>query len=243
MSILFCLCLTAFNLSALTVGTYSSPPFSMNEDGEDIGLATEAVRDLLAKSGITDYKIINYPLARGLAELDSGRVDILYPYVTTTNTDKKDYILIGPISKYKVALFVRKDYPLDVSIAAMKNLVVGTERGSISDTLLAPEITNLEQTTQELSCLKMVVADRLSACALGVLPGMYVSAINNMFDQVRYVETNLYADMYVALGPGLPENIVTAIQDTFKKLKQSNYFEKKQKDYEQKFNIFIKSMA
>ena len=79
-----------FNANAILVGTYTSPPFSMNEDGEDIGLATESLRALLDKSGIKDYKIIDYPLARGMVELKYGRIDILYPYVTFLKKSKEN---------------------------------------------------------------------------------------------------------------------------------------------------------
>jgi len=232
-----------FNIYAITVGTYTSPPFSMNEDGEDIGLATESVRALLDKSDIKDYKIINYPLARGLVELKNRRIDILYPYVTFLKKDKEQYILIGPISKYRVALFVRKDYTQEVSIAAMRDLVLGAERGSIGYTFLAHNNINIEQSTQEISCLKMVLAQRVAACALGTLPGMYASAINNIHDQLRYVETNLYADMYVALGPSVPPEMVKKLQATFAGLKSERFFEIQQKDYERKFRIFIRSMT
>lgn len=232
-----------FESRALVVGTYTAPPFSMNEDGEDIGLATEALQILLDHSGIKDYKIVNYPLARGLVELKYGRIDILYPYVTFLKKDKEKYILIGPISKYRVALFVRKDYSQAVSLQAMKNLVLGAERGSIGYTVLAQNNMHIEQSTQEISCLKMVLAQRVSACVLGTLPGMYASAINNIYSQLRYVETDLYADMYVALGPSVPPDLVKKLQSTFASLKAEHFFESKQKDYELKFRIFIKSMT
>lgn len=228
---------------AMTVGTYTSPPFSMYEDGEDIGLATESVRVLLDKSQLKDYKIINYPLARGLVELKYGRIDILYPYVTFLKKKDEEYTLIGPISKYRVALFVRKDYEHEVSLSVMKDLVLGAERGSIGYTVLSQNNMHIEQSTQEISCLKMVLAQRVAACALGTLPGMYVSAINNIYGQLRYVETNLYADMYVALGPSVPAEVVKKLQATFASLKQQKYFEIQQKDYEQKFRIFIRSLS
>lgn len=237
--------LLSFNVQAthsITVGTYSSPPFSMHEDHEQIGLATEALRDLLAKSGIIDYTIVDYPLARGLFELKNQRIDILYPYVTTEKPTE-DYVLIGPISKYRVALFVRKDYKLPVSIKAMQDLVVGAERGSIGDNLLLNNNMHVEQSTQEISCLRMVIASRIAACATGTLPGMYVAALNSLYDELRYVETDLYADMYVAIGPSMPQATVQALKNTYAKLKKANYFEIKQKDYEKKFNIFIESMT
>src|ERR1700722_11087459 len=88
-------CCIAFNANALIVGTYSAPPFSMFEDGEEIGMATEAIRDLLAKSGISDYKIENFPLARGLVELKYGRIDIFYPYMILIKGNTENYTLIG----------------------------------------------------------------------------------------------------------------------------------------------------
>mgnify|MGYP000275843960 CR=1 FL=1 len=232
-----------FNANAILVGTYTSPPFSMNEDGEDIGLATESLRALLDKSGIKDYKIIDYPLARGMVELKYGRIDILYPYVTFLKKSKEEYILIGPISKYRVSLFVRKDYIGQVSIDAMKDLALGAERGSIGDKVLAQHNINVEQSTQEVSCLKMVLAERIVACAMGTLSGKYAAAINNIYEQLRYVETDFYADMYLALGPSVPSEVVKKLQTTFKELKRENYFEKQQLDYEHKFNIFIKSLS
>ena len=89
----------------------------------------------------------------------------------------------------------------------------------------------------------MVLAQRVAACALGTLPGMYASAINNIYGQLRYVETNLYADMYVALGPSVPAEIVKKLQATFASLKEHHFFELQQKDYEHKFRIFIKSLS
>jgi ABC-type amino acid transport substrate-binding protein len=231
-----------FAANSIVVGTYSAPPFSMNEDGENIGLATEAIQDLLAKSGVTDYSIVYYPLTRGLVELKNGRIDIFYPYMHNQEASKEQYDLIGPISKYKVSFFVRKEYPAGVSLPALRNSTVGAERGSLADAFLLQQNMHVEQTTEKISCLRMVLADRVSACALGTLPGMYDSAINNIYDKIRFVETNLAADMYLALGPSLPAATVTAIKGTFAKLQDEKYFEIKQKDYETKFNIFIESM-
>ena len=237
-----CLLLWSMQTFALMVGTYSTPPFSMSEDGEDIGLATEAVRNLLHKSGIQDYKIISYPLARGLHELRSGRIDIYYPYVAEIEAYEDDFVLIGPISKYRVALFVRRDYRNEVSLTAMSKLVLGAERGSIGDMVLQKNHIHIEKATKEISCLTMVLAERISACAMGTLPGTYVAAINNIYDELRYVETGEYANMYVALRSDLPAELIQKIQEAFTKLKQENYFEAQQLDYEKKFQLFIKSL-
>lgn len=228
---------------ALKVGTYSTPPFSMNEDGENIGLATEAVVDLLKKSEIEGYTIINYPLERGLYELKSGRIDIYYPYIAELEKYKDEFVLIGPISTYRVALFVRKDYKEDVSLAAMHNLMLAAERGSIGDRVLEKNHIHTEKATKELSCLNMVLAERVVACAIGTLPGMYVAALNNMSDSLRYVETGDSANIYVALRADLPPELINRIQSTFKTLKNNNYFESQQLDYEKKFSVFIKTVS
>lgn len=239
----FCLLCISFNAHSIVVGTYTAPPFSMNEDGEDIGLATEVIRDLLAKAGISDYSIVNYPLARGLVELKNGRIDIFYPYTPSVANGQNNFTLIGPISKNRVALFVVKDYQSEVSFAAMKNLVIGAERGGLGDLFLTKNSMRIELATQKLSCLKMVVAQRTAACAVGTLPGMYTAAINGLYDKLKYVETNEVGDMYLALGPSLPLEMVAAIKRTYTLLKKQNYFENKQKDYEKKFAVFIKSLA
>lgn len=231
------------NTSALIVGTYSSPPFSMNEDGEDIGMATEATRDLLIKSGIQEYKIVSYPLARGIVELKYGRIDIFYPYITKLDANSDKFTLIGPISKYRLSLFVPRDYVKDVSLSAMRDLVIGAERGSIGDILLTNKKMHIETCTEAASCLKMSLASRVEACAIGTLPGMYVAAINNMYQDFKYKDTGLYADMYVALGPSLSDANIAAIKQTYNILKKENYFEVKQKEYEKRFKIFIQSLA
>lgn len=236
--------LISCNIQAITVGTYNAPPFSMREDGEDIGLATEAVRNILQKATIDDYKIINYPLARGLAELSSGRIDIYYPYIVDVNDmDKQPYELIGPISRYRIALFVRKDYQKPVSLSAMQDLVVSAERGSIDDLVLQKNRIHIEQATKPVSCLRMVLAERVVACAIGTLPGMYAAAINNLSGQLRFVDTEEYAEMYLALGPSLSKEDVAKIKSTFRNLKEENYFQKQQVDYEKKFALFIKSLS
>lgn len=239
----YLLLLLACDISAITIGTYNLPPFSMYEDGENIGMTTGVVSTLLDRSGISNYEIINYPLARGLAELQSGRIDIYYPYVINDTKEVPPYILIGPIAKYKIALFVRTDYSQKVSLAAMQNLVIGAERGSISDALLQKHNMHIEKATQAVSCLRMVVAQRVVACAIGTLPGMYAVAINNLAPELRFVETKFYADMYVALGQHLPEDFVKDIKKAYELLKRENYFTQQQLDYEQKFDLFIKSLS
>jgi len=227
----------------LAVGTYNSPPFSMQEDGEDIGLATEAVQNLLRESGITNFTISYYPVSRGLFELENSRIDIYYPYVTKFSENDDHFVLIGPITRYRVALFVRKDYNQEVSLAAMRHLAVGAERGSIGDLVLTHMDMHVEQASQEVSCLRMVIAQRISACATGTLSGMYSAAINNIYDELRYVETDEYADMYIALRKSLPNDVIEKIRKTYVSLKQANYFEIQQRDYEKKFAVFIKSMS
>ncbi len=243
--LLFLILCQSFSIGAieLAVGTYNSPPFSMREDGEDIGLATEAVQDLLRKSGINDFSISYYPLTRGLFELETRRIDIYYPYVLKFVEKNDPFILIGPISRYRVSLFVRKDYNKDVSLEAMRNLSLGAERGSIGYLVLKRFGMHVEEASQEVSCLRMVIADRVSACAMGTLSGMYSAAINNLYDDLRYVQTDEYADMYIALRTNLPTEVIEKIRNTFEVLKSENYFEIKQHDYENKFAMFIKSLS
>lgn len=242
--LLLCLLLAfGYNVHAISIGTYNSPPFSMYEDGENIGMSTEAVRTLLHRAGISDYEIISYPVARGLVELQSGRIDIYYPYVVNESGASLPYILLGPISKYKIALFVRKDYNQEVSLAAMQKLVLGAERGSISDLLLQEYNVHVEKATQAVSCLRMVLAQRIAACAIGTLPGMYASAINNLTPDLRFVETKFYADVYVALGQHMPEESVKKIKRAYELLKREDYFSHQQHDYEKKFELFIKTLS
>lgn len=229
--------------SELVIGTYNLPPFSMREDGEDIGLATEAMQNLLIKSGITDFTISYYPVMRGLFELENNRIDIYYPYVDNFSKSSENFILIGPISRYRVALFVRKDYNKEVSLAAMRSTVVSAERGSIGDLLMAHLNIRVEQASQEISCLRMVIAHRVTACVMGTLPGMYSGAINNIYGEIRYVETDQFADIYIALRKNLPNETIDKIRKTFMSLKQANYFEIQQRDYENKFATFIKSLS
>jgi ABC-type amino acid transport substrate-binding protein len=241
--VLLALSLGIANAHAITVGTYTAPPYSMHEDGEDIGLATEAIREILQKSGINDYAIINYPIARGLAELQAGRIDIYYPYMIHTKSQEQGFELLGPISRYNVALFVRKDYAKVVSMAAMKDLVVVAERGSIDAFILQQHDMHIEQASQSVSCLRMVLAERVSACAIGTLPGMYAAAINNLTPELRFVETGSYAEMYVALGPSLSAQQIAQIKAAFNQLREENYFSKQQREYEKKFALFIKTLS
>lgn len=227
----------------LAVGTYNSPPFSMQEDGEDIGLATEAVQDLLRESGISEFTISYYPVTRGLFELETNRIDIYYPYVIKFSEENDNFVLIGPISRYRVALFVRKNYEKEVSLKSMQHLAVGAERGSIGYLVLNHNNMHIEQASQEVSCLRMVIADRVSACATGVLSGIYSAAINNLYGELRYVEIDEYADMYIALRTSLSKDVIQKIRNTFETLKREHYFEIKQRDYEKKFATFIKSLS
>jgi len=102
---------------------------------------------------------------------------------------------------------------------------------------------HIEYATQKLSCLRMILAERIIACAMGVLPGMYVAAINNYYDELRYVKIGVHADIYVALSPGLDAETVAKIKLAFKQLKAKNYFEEQQHAYEKKFALFIKSLS
>ncbi|HSX20939.1 MAG TPA: transporter substrate-binding domain-containing protein [Gammaproteobacteria bacterium] len=229
---------------AVTVGTYNLPPFSMHEDGENLGMVTEAMTTLLSRSNVQDYQIIDYPLARGLAELRAGRIDIFYPYVVTVDNEiPKTYTLIGPIAKYHMALFVRKDYHKEVSILAMQNSIVSAERGGIEHSLLQPHAHHIEEATQTISCLRMVLAERVAACAIGTLPGQYVAAINNLASHLRHVETGDTANMYVVIGDSLPKEMVEKIKAAYADLKRDDYFAKQQNTYETKFQLFIKSMS
>lgn len=236
--------LTCFGAAqAITVGTYSCPPFSMHEDGEDIGLVTEVVKKILADAGIKNYQFFEYPLARGLAELDSKRIDIFYPYIASEDTKNNKYISIGPIARYQLALFVRKGQNQSASIDSLREKVLGIERGSIAEALLDNQGMHLEQASKQISCLTMVLAERVTACALGTLPGRYTAAINNIYDQIDYTDTNLYAEVYVLLGTNLSQEMIDKITASYAKLKAENYFVLRQKEYETKFNIFIKSLS
>ncbi len=49
--------------------------------------------------------------------------------------------------------------------------------------------------------------------------------------------------MYVALRANLPPELIQKIQSAFESLKQENYFERQQLDYEKKFQLFMKSLS
>ncbi len=215
----------------------------MNEDGEHIGMVTEIMQTLLQKAGITKSQYIDYPLARGLAELRAGRVDIFYPYVGTDEQHSDTYILIGPIAKYSVSLFVRKDYKKEVSLAAMQNVIVGAERGSIEDLLIHKHVLHIEKATGGASCLRMVLAERVTACAIGTLPGQYVAALNNLAPKLSFKETGDYADMFVAIRAKLSPETIAKLQQAFAELKRENYFEKQQQAYEKRFALFLKTLS
>jgi hypothetical protein len=225
----------------LIVGTYNAPPFSMYEDDMQLGLVTEVVSDILAKANLSDFKIVNYPLARGLVELKQKRIDIFYPYMNEQQQLVQG-IRIGPISKYRLGLFVRADNTAEVSLQTMQQQMLAAERGGLGNDELQQQNFKMELTTDKTSCLTMVVGKRVACCAVGVLPGMYLAALNNMYAKLRYVETPIYSDVYLLLGPSVAPEVVTAIQNAYAQLQTENYFEKKQADYEQKFKIFIDSM-
>lgn len=238
-----CVCIYHCSVMAITVGTYNLPPFSMNEDREHIGMATEAIQTLLKRADIKNIQFIDYPLARGLAELRSGRIDIFYPYVGIEEEHSDQYILLGPIAKYSVALFVRKDYKQEVSLAAMQQVIVGAERGSIEDVLIHKHVLHIEKATGAVSCLRMVLAERVTACAIGTLPGQYVAAINNLAPKLQFSETGDSADMYVALRARLAPEILAKLQNSFEELKRENYFIEQQKAYEKRFALFLKTLS
>lgn len=228
---------------ALVIGTHLLPPFSMREDGEDIGMVTEAVQTLLQQSGYEEIQIVQYPSARGLAELQAGRIDIFYPYIKLQNNLDADYILLGPIARYHLALFVAQNYDGEISIARMNNVLIGTDIGGVAQSLLNNTALQLELVSQQISCLKMVVAERITACAIGALPGIYLAAMNDLYDKLKYADTGLYANIYLLLSNKLPPEAITKLQQTFAKLQQENYFVQQQKDYERKFKLFVKVMT
>lgn len=238
------LCITCNLAQAITIGTYNLPPFSMYEDGENIGMVTEILQELLKYANIHDDKYIEYPLARGLAEFKAERIDMFYPYVKTKEATDDGYILIGPIAKYSVALFVRKDDPDPIKLTNMQNLIVGVQRGSIEDYLIQKHPTlHIDKATAGISCLRMVLAERISACALGTLPGQYVAAINDLATKLEFTPTGDYANMYVALSKSLPTETIASMQQAYKHLMAENYFEKQQKAYEQRFSLFLKTLS
>lgn len=226
----------------LILGTYHTPPYSMYEDDEYIGLATEVVEEILKQAGIVDYQIISYPLARGLLELEHGRVDIFYPYVE--RNQEKQFKYIGPISRYEVALFANKIFEQKLSLEISDNKMIAVERGSITEELLSDgHKYRLERSTKGINCLKMAIASRVEICALGLLPGLYISALNDMFGDIKYVETELFSDMYLAIGSTVSPEQIEKISIAYEQLKAQDFFEQKQSAYESRFENFIESMT
>jgi len=151
--------------------------------------------------------------------------------------------LIGPIATYSIALFVRHDNSSDISLESLHGQVLGAERGSITEQWLIDHHIKFEPSTHDINCLKMVVANRVSACALGTLSGIYVAALYDMFGQLRVVETNKSADLYIALSKNLDESVIESLKVGYKKLKSTNYFQIQQQEYEKRFNLFLESMT
>ncbi len=228
----------------MIIGTYNVPPFSMYEDGEQIGMITEVVMELLKQAEITDYKIINYPLMRGLIELEQGRIQIFYPYISATmpNIANNSLKILGPVSKYRLAIFTRSDNPSSVTFQSLSNAIVAAERGGLGHEFLTKANVKFELTTNKTSCLTMVIGKRVSYCAIGTLPGMYLAALNSMYSELRFVETEYYSDIDLLLGSELQLQQVAALETAYAKLKNEQYFDKKQSEYEAKFKIFIESM-
>jgi polar amino acid transport system substrate-binding protein len=179
----------------------------MLEDGKVIGIGTDKVREIMARTAMA-YQIELLPWKRAY---DSAlQVDNTCVYSTTRTAERERlFKWVGPVAISEWVMFGRADRKFDLkSLEDVRALRIGTYNGDVRDSYLRSRGFEVDTATDDVNNPKKLLADRIDLWASGKFEGRAVLKQNGWEAKVVPVLAFNKADLYLACNRSIPDEVI-----------------------------------
>ncbi len=193
--------------ATLTFTTEESPPYNMQEGTKVIGIATDKVREVMARAKV-DYKIDLLPWKRAYDSALNQENTCVY---STTRTAERESLFkwVGPVATSEWVMFGRADRKFDLKgLEDARPLRIGTYNGDVRDAYLRARGFQVDTATDDVTNPKKLMANRIDLWASGKFEGQAILKQNGWEAQVLPVLAFNRAELYLACHRSVPDSLV-----------------------------------
>ena len=199
--------------AALILTTEESPPYNMQEGAKVIGIATDKVRELMARAG-QEHRIDLLPWKRAY-DLALNQADTCVYSTTRTAERESLFKWVGPVAASEWVMFARADRRFDLkSLDDARSLRIGTYNGDVRDAYLRSRGFQVDTATDDVTNPKKLMASRIDLWASGRFEGQAILKQNGWATQVVPVLAFNRADLYLACNRSVPDALIDRLNAT-----------------------------
>lgn len=209
----------------LIFNTEEYPPFNYTGDnGEIAGVATEVVRELLARTGVR-ATIRLLPWTRAYTEaLNLPHVCVF----STSRTEERETLFrwVGPLVRNDWVVYALEDSPVRVeSLDDLRTLRVGGYRDDATSVYLQSQgITVSEAPNDRLNARKLA-AGRIDVWASGRFLAPYYARVEDI-GPLRPLLSLREVDMALACNPAVPDTVIGPLQEALVDMHEDGSYER-----------------
>ena len=215
----------------LYVTTELSAPSSMLDKGRVIGIATDKVREAMARAGIA-YTIEMLPWQRAYAAARQRPDACVY---STTRTPERERLFkwVGPTDIAQWVLMARADRKLHLrSLEDARGLRIGTYNGDARDAWLRARGFATDPTSNDLSNPQKLVLGRIDLWASSMRSGSTVLTRYGYDKQIVPVLVFNEIGVYLACNRAVPDDVIGRLNRAFEQMAQDGTVRRIERRYE-----------
>ncbi|WP_296942279.1 ABC transporter substrate-binding protein [uncultured Massilia sp.] len=204
-------CLHAQAAPALYITTEISAPFAMYEAGRVVGIGTDTVREIMARTG-TAYTIDLLPWKRAyMAALDRPNGCVY----STTRTPEREatFKWIGPIGEADWILVGRADRSFSLrTLEDARGYRIGTYNGDARDQYLRARGFDVDPATDDQANPRKLIMNRVDLWAASIIRGLPLDRLG-YGNKLAPVLTFNTIRVYLACNRAMPDAMVARMNE------------------------------
>ncbi|MFH1137252.1 MAG: transporter substrate-binding domain-containing protein [Pseudomonadota bacterium] len=206
----------------LLVMTENFPPFNYSEDGRAAGFCSLAVREIMKRLGLGGaIQVLPWPRAYQLVQETKNAV--LFS-VARTEARENLFRWVGPLVKYDVSLFKRKNSPVVVGgLADARRYLVGVKKDTAGyQWLLAngfPRI-QVDYTSEQFPLPRMLEEGRIDLWLMGAPSARFMAAKSGV--DPESLESTLVIfqqELYIAFSKSTSDKVIASWDRVLREMK------------------------
>jgi polar amino acid transport system substrate-binding protein len=211
----------------LTILTEDDPPMNFVENGAITGLATEIVREIERRQGLSE-PIRLVPWARGYAIALSKPNVVLF---ATMRTEQRKGLFqwVGPLSSsFETGFYARAGSHIKINSleAARKLGPIGVTRSYYTDQILTEKgFTNLDRSTSQIMMFKKLIGGRIDIMVSDNVTVLSMIRSENIEkNAIELVYPFFTSEYYIAFSMKTPKPVVMEWQKTLDDMKRDGTY-------------------
>jgi polar amino acid transport system substrate-binding protein len=215
----------------LYITTEQSAPSSMLDRRRVVGIATDKVREAMARAGI-DYTIELLPWKRAyLAALQRPDACVY----STSRTPEREALFkwVGPTDSGEWVLMGRADRKLQLrSLADARGLRIGTYNGDARDAFLRARGFEVDAASDDMANPRKLLLGRIDLWVASLRSGSTILARYGYDKQLVPLLVINQIDVYLACNRAVPDAVVARLNTAFESIARDGTGQRIERNYE-----------